>query len=146
MASLDELNQLFWKWLKDDYHRRAHSSLGMSPLDKYLSQVKAVRVVEDPEAVWRLFMKRELRRVNNDGAISLAGKTFEVPCALIGKKVEARFDDYLEEILIYDGDVQVGKAKPVIPGDNALVRRDKGGREDRQPLSFHQALKRREED
>jgi len=145
-SSLDELNQLFWQWLEEDYHRRVHSSLGMSPLDKYLSQIQTVRVIDDPDAVRRLFMKREQRRVNNDGTISIHGKTFEVPCALIGKRVEARFDDYLEEILIYDGDIQVGKAKPVSLADNALVRREKGSKEDRQPLSFHEALKRREED
>jgi hypothetical protein len=113
----------------------------MSPLDKYLSQIQTIRVIDDPEAVWRLFMRREQRRVNNDGTISIQGKTFEFPCALIGKRVEARFDDCLEEILVYDGDVQVGKAKPVILADNALVRREKDGREDRQPFSFHEALR-----
>ncbi len=145
VSSLDDLNQLFWRWLEDDYHRRVHSSLGMSPLDKYLSQIQTVRVVDDPETVWRLFMRREQRRVNNDGTISILGKTFEVPCALIGKKVEARFDDNLEEVLIYEGDVQVGKAKPVNLGDNALVRREKSDKEDRQPISFQEALKRKEE-
>jgi hypothetical protein len=89
-------------------------------------------------------MKREQRRVNNDGTISLQGKTFEVPCTLIGKKVEARFDDSLEEVLIYDGDVLVGKAKPVNLADNALLRRAKGG-DVWQPLSFQEALKRKEE-
>ncbi len=145
VASLEELNQLFWRWLEDDYHRRVHSSLGMSPLDKYLSQIQTVRVVENPGEVWRLFMRREQRRVNNDGTISILGKIFEVPCALIGKRVEVRFDDLLEEVLIYDGDAPVGKGKLVNLGDNALVRREKNRDRETQPISFHEALKRREE-
>jgi hypothetical protein len=89
--------------------------------------------------------ERSERNGYNDGTISLDGKTFEVPCALIGKRVEVRFDDNLDEILIYDGETPIGKAKPVILKDNALVRREKGGREDGQPVSFHEALKRRED-
>lgn len=73
------------------------------------------------------------------------GKTFEVPCELIGKRVEARFDDNLEDVLIYDGEAQVGKGKLASLGDNALVRREKGGKEDKPPISFHEALQRREQ-
>jgi transposase InsO family protein len=145
LSSLDELNQLFWRWLEDDYHRRVHSSLGISPLDKYLSQIQTVRVADDPEAVWKLFMRREQRRVNNDATISIQSRVFEVPCCLIGKRVEARFDDNLEKVLIYDGDLQVGEGKPVNLGDNALVRREKGREKDLQPLSFQEALRRRED-
>jgi len=64
VVSLEELNNAFWQWLEEDYHRRVHSALGMSPLDKYLSQIKTIRVVDDPDAVYKLFMKREQRRVN----------------------------------------------------------------------------------
>lgn len=34
MTCLDELDQAFWQWLEEDYHRRVHSALGMSPLHK----------------------------------------------------------------------------------------------------------------
>jgi transposase InsO family protein len=145
VASLDELNKLFWKWLEEDYHRRVHSSLGMSPLDKYLSQIQKVRTADDPEAVWKLFMRREQRRVKSDATISILGKTFEVPSALIGKRVEVRFDDFLDDVLLYEGDTPAGRGKPVILADNALVRREKYRDKDVQPISFHEALRRKEE-
>ena len=39
IRDIDELNALFWEWLERDYHRRVHSALNMTPLDKYLSQM-----------------------------------------------------------------------------------------------------------
>jgi len=38
MLPLDELNRAFLQWLEDDYHRKIHTGLGMTPLEKYMSQ------------------------------------------------------------------------------------------------------------
>jgi putative transposase len=44
--TLEELNQRFWKWLEEDYHRKAHSSLdGKTPLDVWLAQASTVRML-----------------------------------------------------------------------------------------------------
>ncbi|MEQ6362835.1 integrase core domain-containing protein, partial [Thermoanaerobacter thermohydrosulfuricus] len=39
IKSIDELNMMFFKWLEEDYNRKEHSSIGMSPLDFFMSQI-----------------------------------------------------------------------------------------------------------
>lgn len=142
VTSLDVLNQSFWRWLEEDYHRRVHSSLGMSPLDKYLSQVNQLKLVKDPAYVTQLFMRREKRRVNNDATFVLSGRLFEVSSALIGQRIEVRFDvDNPHEVLVYVDDSFFEKARPVNLAENALIKRDRP-----HSLSFHKALKPREEE
>jgi len=147
VTSLEELNRAFGKWLEEDYHRRVHSSLGMSPLDKYLSLVTQVKFAREPDLVRELFLKRESRRVHNDATISIGGRLFEVPPALTGQKVEVRFEPGdLSEILIYANEKFAGKGLPVQLADNARMKRNRGENDDSpQVLSFHEALLKRED-
>jgi putative transposase len=145
--SLSVLNRSFWRWLEEDYHRRVHSSLNMSPLDKYLSQINQIKLVKDPESLRRLFMKRETRRVNNDATISVSGRFFEVPPVLIGQRIEVRFEpENLDEVLIFVDSECLGKAVPVRLSDNARIKRDRKGDSPAPALSFHEALLKREGD
>ncbi|TEB05967.1 Integrase core domain protein [Pelotomaculum schinkii] len=146
VTSLDELNRAFGKWLEEDYHRRVHSSLGMSPLDKYLSLVNQVKFAREPDLVRELFLKRESRRVHNDATVSIGGRLFEVPPALIGQKVEVRFEpNDLSKILIYANDKFVGKGLPVQLADNARMKRNRSENDiSPQVLSFHEALLKKE--
>ena len=145
-SSLDKLNRAFGKWLEEDYHRRVHSSLDMSPLDKYLSLVNQVKFVREPDLVWDLFLKRESRRVHNDATVSVGGKVFEVPPTLIGQKVEVRFEpNDLSKLLIYANDKFVGKGLPVQLADNARMKRNRSENDAPQVLSFHEALLKRED-
>jgi transposase InsO family protein len=144
VSSLEELNTAFGRWLEEDYHRRVHSALGMSPLDKYLTQAATLRVANNPGSLNRLFMKRETRRVNNDATISVSGTLFEVSPALIGQRVEVRFDSSLSEVLVYQGDAQLECARPVNLIENAQVKRNREN-QSQAVLSFHEALIKREE-
>jgi len=122
--SLEELNERFWKWLEEDYHRKPHASLeGKTPLDVYLSQVDHVRMIEDPEALDPLFLKRAHRKVKHDGTISLSRQLYEVPPRFIGEKIEIRFDE--TNIWVYEDGQAITKAKPVNFTDNAHIKRDR---------------------
>lgn len=147
MTSLDELNQAFFMWLEQDYHRRIHSVLGMSPLDKYLSQVNQIKVVSDPDSLYQLFLKREERRVNNDATISVQGHYFEVSPALIGQRVQVRFEPgKLDEVWIYVKDQPAGTGRPVNDADNAIIKRQHSEEEISRPsLSFREARTRKED-
>jgi len=135
LSSLDILNQKFFKWLEEDYHRKAHSALGMTPLDKYMSQISKVKTIDDPDKLKMIFLKREKRKVKHDGTISVNSKLYEVPPTLIGKQIEVRFDpETFEEIFIYDDGKCIGKANPVIYADNAHVKRERN-------LSFQEMMK-----
>jgi putative transposase len=122
-ASIDELNQRFWQWLEEDYHRKVHASLGMTPQDLYLSQVSRIRMVDDPTSLDPLFLKRDYRKVKHDGTISVNSLLYEVPPRFIGQRIEVRFDE--DNVYIYEDGVSVGKAILVNFSDNALVKRDR---------------------
>lgn len=124
MLQLSELNQAFLQWLEDDYHRKIHTGLGMTPLEKYMSQLPRLKLVNDPSTLTSLFLRREQRRVNNDATISIKNTLFEVPGALIGEKIEVRFDpEELDEAWIHLEDQLPIHITPVRPADNARMKR-----------------------
>lgn len=126
LFSLDNLNLKFFKWLEEDYHRKIHSAIKMTPLDKYMSQISKVRILNDPDKLKMLFLKREKRRVKHDGTISVNSSLYEVPQIFIGKQIEVRFDpETYEKIFIFTDGKSIGKAKPVIMADNAHVKRER---------------------
>jgi transposase InsO family protein len=132
VSTLDELNRRFWQWLEEDYHRKEHASLGMTPLDMYFSQTSKVRLIEDPESLEHLFLKREMRKVKHDGTISIQNKLFEVPQKYIGRRIEVRFNK--DKVYIYENGLPIDEAKPVNFADNAHVKRER-------TLSFKSMLK-----
>lgn len=122
-SSIDELNQRFWQWLEEDYHRKPHSSLDMTPQDMYLSQVSRIRMLDDPASLDPLFLKREYRKVKHDATISVNSVLYEVPPRFIGQRIEVRFDD--DNVYIYEDGVSAGKAILVNFSDNAHVKRER---------------------
>ena len=81
--TLDELNTRYQKWV-EEYNGRPHSSLdGKSPLQCYLSEVKAIR--QAPENLPLYFRAREDRSVSYDNV------RYQVPIGYSGRKIELRF-------------------------------------------------------
>lgn len=139
LTSLEQLNEAFFLWLEEDYHRKEHSALGMSPLNKYLSQVNQLKLAPDPDTIHHLFLQTEKRRVNNDATISISSRFFEVPSHLIGQRLTVRFNpDDLSMVWLYLEDELLGQAKPVIPSDNAIIKRQQ------HILSFKDAMASKE--
>ncbi len=139
LTSLEQLNEAFFLWLEEDYHRKEHSALGMSPLNRYLSQVNQLKLAPDPDTIHHLFLHTEKRRVNNDATISISGRFFEVPSHLIGQRLTVRFDpEDLSIVWLYLDDELLAQAKPVIPADNAIIKRQQ------HVLSFKDAMALRE--
>lgn len=142
LTSLDALNSAFLRWLEEDYHRKLHTSLDMTPLDKFMSQASEVRTLDDPNILKEIFLKRDYRKVKHDGTISVKGSLFEVPPELIGQRVEVRFDpEEFHEVTIFKEGKAFFKAKPVSFSDNARVKRQKEKKENA-TLSFHELKKR----
>lgn len=124
VRSLEELNTRFWHWLETDYHRKPHASLqGKSPLHVFVTQAEQVRMCEDPNTLDALFLKRESRKVKQDGTISLNGSLYEVPACYIGQKVEIRYDE--TGIFLYEQGKEVARLREVRFADNAHVKREK---------------------
>jgi len=122
--TLHELNETLHIWLQEIYHRREHSSTGQNPFDRFTSHMECIR--QAPDNLKDYFRKTARRRVAKDRTISLNGKAFEAPVALIGKQVTLLYhDDAPEHVEIKLGDKSYGTAVPVDLHVNCRVRRDK---------------------
>ncbi|WP_080875216.1 IS481 family transposase [Oceanobacillus timonensis] len=120
--SLEELNERFWRWLEEKYHRRVHASLeGKTPHEVYQSQLENVHFLEDTLILDTVFLKREHRKVKADSTITLNGKLYEVPPRFIGQSIDVRFDE--KGIFVFEDDQKVAEAVPVSMKDNAHAKR-----------------------
>lgn len=123
--TLDELNTRYQKWV-DEYNRRPHSSLdGKSPLQCYLSEVKATR--QAPENLPLYFRASETRTVRQDRSVSYDNVRYQVPIGYAGKKIELRFFESDPENTMeafFDGK-SIGMLKKVDKEGNYGIRRGK---------------------
>jgi putative transposase len=79
---LYRLNEITLAWIEHDYHRRHHSSLGTTPLDRYQNSPHVGRPAPESTILTHAFTRREIRRQRrSDGSISLGGIRFEIPSA-----------------------------------------------------------------
>ncbi len=127
IKSLEQLNMLFSNWLETEYHRRIHSSLGVTPLDAWLSKSADIKHLDFHIDIDRIFMHQTTRKVYEDSIVSVYGHAFEVPSILIGKRVKIMFDPNppVTKILVeYDGK-DYGDAKIVDLYANTKIKRDK---------------------
>ncbi len=72
--TLKMLNDATIAWLEQDYHRRVHRELGMTPHERLAGSVKASRpcpASDELKAAFRIARKRTLRR--SDGTVSVEG-------------------------------------------------------------------------
>jgi putative transposase len=83
--SLNDLNLALDGWIRDVYHNRPHRSTGQTPLARYAAHCECVRAA--PKDLPDHFRQQARRRVAKDRTVSLAGRLFEAPIALIGKQI-----------------------------------------------------------
>lgn len=123
--TLEELNEAFSLWLKDDYHHKLHSGIGEKPLDRYNGSVGRVLIRRLSRAeLDEIFLIRHERVVNHDATINFKGALYEVPAAYIRQRIEIRHPvDDPEELYLYDDGVRVGRIKLLDKKENARTFR-----------------------
>jgi len=124
-VSLEEINEAFYLWLKDDYHHKLHTGIKERPIDRYhVSLEKAsIRRLSKSE-LDEIFLLRHERVVNNDSTISFKGAIYEAPAAYIRQRIEIRHPiDDPEELYLYDNNIRVGAIKLVDKKENARTFR-----------------------
>ena len=120
--SLTKLNERFWQWLEEDYHRKPHASLdGKTPHEIFQSQLDTITFLEDLTVLETIFLKRVERKVKLDGTITLEKQLYEVPSEYIGQKIELRMDE--QTVYVFEEGKKRVKAVPVSVHDNAHVTR-----------------------
>ena len=134
--TLDELNEAFTLWLRDDYHHKLHTGIEERPIDRYHASVGRVLIRRlSREELDEIFLLRHERVVNHDATISFKGSLYEVPAAYIRQRIEIRHPvDDPEALYLYDNGSRVGKIKLLDKQENARVFRP---RQVPTHLSFH---------
>jgi putative transposase len=134
--TLEELNEAFSLWLKEDYHNKLHTGIEERPIDRYNASVGRVLIRRlSREELDEIFLIRHERVVNHDATISFKGSLYEVPAAYIRQRIEIRHPvDAPEELYLYDTGVRVGRIKLLDKQENARTFRPQQGSTH---LSFH---------
>lgn len=119
--TLQQLNDNFSLWLRDDYHHKKHTGIDARPVDRHQASnahLNIRRMTRDE--LNEIFLIRHERLVNNDATLSFKGNIYEVPAAYIRQRVELRHPvDNPEELLLYDKGARVSKIKLVDAKENA---------------------------
>jgi len=121
--SLADLNVAFKNWLTK-YHQRRHSGIGQSPLKRYGANIKCLRAApDDLKNHFRIVVRRTVAK---DRSITLDGRLFEAPVALIGKRVDLLFHkDQPLQVEARLAGKSYGMLQPVDLAVNCRVKRDK---------------------
>jgi transposase InsO family protein len=78
--SLNMLNEATIAWVEFEYHRKLHSEIDSTPLERYLKDPNVGRVCLDSTSLKQAFMTQVIRtQRRSDCTFSLEGKRFEVP-------------------------------------------------------------------
>lgn len=121
LKSVETLNELFAKWLDEEYHKILHAGIEERPLDRYLksAQRMKIRTITKHEAE-SFFITAITRNVKKDATVSVNSKLYEVPVEFIGKKLVLCFPiDDPDKISIYENDKPVCLIRPVNLSENA---------------------------
>lgn len=130
-VTLEELNELYWAWLDNDYHRKVHSSLDKTPLEFFMEQADRIEHISDPVVADALFLLRVQRKVRSNATLQLNNVIYETDYSLAGSSVEVRSEpEWIgqphRKILLYVDDIHVGDASFVQLHENAIKRRPAG--------------------
>jgi hypothetical protein len=124
VTTLPELNGALDRYLNEDYHQRKHSATGQTPLARFTSQLHCLRSA--PDNLADHFRKVALRRIGKDRTVTLNGRIYEGPVALIGKRVELLYhESNPEAVEVKYKNQSFGMIRPVDLSVNYRVKRDK---------------------
>ena len=114
VKSLSELNDLYFAWKKVEYDNKLHSSIEMTPKEKWkksLNEGAKLRFFS-PMELEEIFLHAEERFVTKYGVISFEGNTYEAPAELIGKTVVVRYNPFhIDYLHVYYMDKYFGTAR-----------------------------------
>jgi transposase InsO family protein len=122
-SSLADLNIAFHRWL-DQYHQRPHSAIAQSPLKRYGANIACLRAApEDLKDHFRMVVRRTVAK---DRSVTIDGRLFEAPVALIGKRIDLLYhkDQPMRVEARLSGE-SYGMLQPVDLAVNCRVKRDK---------------------
>ena len=127
--SIDTLNMMYFKWLEEDYTKKAHSGLnGLSPHDVLMSQANNLKLITDIRLLDEIFLYRVSRKVQHDATIQIDNVLYETDPCFAGKRMEIRYEpewvgNELKKLPLYFDGKKTGDAVMVRFHDNARAKR-----------------------
>lgn len=113
ISSIDELNDRFVAWAEQVANRRVHAETNESPIERF-ERAGPHRQVE-PERLAEAFRWSVTRRVTRTATVPLEGNSYGVDPALVGRRVELRYDpEDLTRIDVYLDGRPAGVATPFV--------------------------------
>jgi putative transposase len=123
-STLAELNTALERWVTEDYHQKVHRATGQTPFDRFTLKIHCLRTA--PANLKDHFRKVAARTVAKDRTITLDGRLYEGPVALIGKRVELLYHpNHPEHVEARYKNESFGMIRPVDQHVNCRVKRDK---------------------
>lgn len=114
VKSLSELNDLYFAWKKAEYDDRVHSSIEMTPVQRWNESLKSGAKLRffSPVELEGIFLHETERTVDKYGIIQFVGNTYEAPGELVGRSVVVKYNPFhLDCLHVYYNDKYFGTAR-----------------------------------
>ena len=123
-SSLDDVDASLAAFLTKEYTNDVHSSIKMTPKDRFLRDYDKIRHIPTEELSSH-FLHRKECRVTNDAIIKLKGTEYETPQQFIGSKIKVRYlPTDMSELFIYSDDNKLlHTIRPVKKVENSKIKR-----------------------
>ena len=113
IESLDALNDLFAAWAEQVANRRTHAETGQTPIGRF--EAGGPPRQASPERLREAFRWSVTRRVTRTATVPLEGNSYAVDPALVGRRVELRYDpEDLTVIEVFLDGKPAGAATPFV--------------------------------
>ena len=120
LSSIDTLNDQFIQWVEDQYNHHKHSTLGMTPVERYALDVNRIQYLPPTPYLDELFMLEDTRSVRADNTFPFKAQRYQAPADLRNKQITIRFNQIpkgkqtiLKAIPVYYKTQRIGEAKLV---------------------------------
>jgi putative transposase len=115
IESLAALDELFDAWAEQVANRRVHAEANGTPIERF--EPHGPHRAADPERLALAFRWSVTRKLTRTATVSLEGNAYGVDPALVGRRVELRYDpEYLSAIdVVFEGR-PAGVATPFVIG------------------------------
>jgi putative transposase len=113
IASIDELNDRFAAWAAQVANRRRHAETGQAPIERF--EAGGPPRQADPARLAEAFRWSVTRKVTRTATVPLQGNAYGVDPALVGRRVELRYDpEDLTRIEVFLDGAPAGVARPFL--------------------------------
>lgn len=115
IESFEALNDRFTAWAEREANTRVHAETGMTPIGRFTSGGSPR--IPGPDLLYEAFRWSVTRTVTRTASVSLAGNHYLVEPALVGRRVELRFEpEDLSRIEVWCERRSFGLAVPFVVG------------------------------